>query len=89
MQLEKDYLKSKLNKFEIGDMLILNDFYNFNETNDKDSENRFYTSEQIKIVNIISTEKGCNTFSSKLSKTAKKMKSNAVFKSKVRIPSIH
>ena len=76
--------KKKISKFEINDMLIINDFYNFNETNDNDKENRFYTSEQIKIVKIFQTEKGCSKFSPKLTKTAKKLKSNLVFKSKVK-----
>jgi hypothetical protein len=80
----KIFNKKKLEKFEIGDILILNDFYNFNEINDKESENRFYTSEQIKIINLISTQKGSNTFSSKLTKSAKRLKSNQIFKLKVK-----
>jgi len=43
--------KEKLNEFEIGDILILNDFYNLNDEN-KSKKKRFYTSEQIKIINI-------------------------------------
>ena len=78
------FKKKKINKFEVNDMLIINDFYNFNETNNNEKENRFYTSEQIKIVKIFETEKGCSKFSPKLTKSGKKLKSNIFFKNKVK-----
>lgn len=53
------FKKSELNKFENGDILILNDFYNLDETkvekelkkNNK-KNTRFYTSEQIKVMDV-------------------------------------
>lgn len=44
--------KEKLEKFEIGDILMLGEFYNFDEkcVKGKDSKNKFYTSEQIKVM---------------------------------------
>lgn len=47
--------KEVLNKFEIGDILVLLDFYNMkdpNSKNDKTDDNRFYSSEQIKVIDI-------------------------------------
>jgi len=41
--------KSKLEKFEVGDILVLADFHNIKEF---DREHRFYTSEQIKVVGV-------------------------------------
>lgn len=54
------YNKEKLNKYEIGDLLILKDYYNLKEANAKDKnqnnwktdQKKFYTSEQIKITDI-------------------------------------
>jgi hypothetical protein len=57
--------KTKIDKFEIGDVLILNDFYCFDAdetSNSYDGTNeklRFYTSEQLKILNIEINEKKC------------------------------
>lgn len=48
--------KEILDKFEVGDILVLADFYNIKDTNIKDkdtnNDNRFYSSEQIKVVQI-------------------------------------
>lgn len=63
------YGKQKLNKFEIGDILILTDFYNIKETQIIDHDNkskRFYTSEQIKITKIDHVMKGIAEFTEKL-----------------------
>lgn len=55
---EKLFNKTKLNDYEVGDILILNDFYSFNNDSEKkcnkkdDSDDRFYTSEQIKILEL-------------------------------------
>ena len=44
-----------LRKYEVGDILILKDFYNIKETkivNKQDDKKRFYTSEQIRVIEI-------------------------------------
>jgi hypothetical protein len=56
------FKKQKLDRFEINEILILNDFYNFDENKDNkknntkeskdEKENKFYTSEQIKVIKI-------------------------------------
>ena len=69
--------KKTINKYEIGDILILNDFYILDEIketnkkskekdNTKDNTNRFYTSEQIKITNLEIVNKKSNNFSESL-----------------------
>lgn len=42
---------SELNKYEIGDILILSTFYNLKEDHDE-KENKFYTSEQVRIKGV-------------------------------------
>src|SRR5690606_978296 len=42
------FKKKKLDKFLVGDVLMLNDFYSFPNVTDS----RFYTSDQVKIVDI-------------------------------------
>lgn len=67
----------KLNKYEIGDILILNDFYNIKETevvNQKDNQKRFYTSEQIKVVDIDEVIKVSPALNPNLSNRVKKLK---------------
>lgn len=44
----KLYKKDKLNKYEIGDILILTDFYNINDNKTQS----FYSSDQIRIIDI-------------------------------------
>lgn len=60
-----------LDKYEIGDILMLNDFYNFDETivKGKDMKNRFYTSEQIKVVDKDILDKPCTEFIEQITKT--------------------
>lgn len=76
------YKKNILNKFEIGDILILTDFYNIKDaetnanTNIKKSikekeSNRFYTSEQIKVTDIEHVTKAISEFSESLNKNCK------------------
>lgn len=77
--------KSTLNKFEIGDLLILTDFYNIKETDvitsvtkNKKILNgrRFYTSEQIKITEIDEVIRGIPEFTENLLPVlARKLKS--------------
>ena len=75
--------KKKLNKFEIGDILILTNYYNIDDEGEKyiqDGENRFYTSDQIKVLNIeeaIYTPKN-NSFS-QLNKRALKLKNANIY----------
>lgn len=69
--------KKIIEKFEKGDILMLNDFYNIDETKsktEKDNKNRFYTSEQIKIIEIEKTSKKCIDFSESLPKSVSKLK---------------
>lgn len=47
--------KDVLDKFEVGDILVLLDFYNMkdpNKNNDKNNDDRFYSAEQIKVIEI-------------------------------------
>jgi ABC-type Na+ transport system ATPase subunit NatA len=52
------------NKYEVGDVLIISDFYNFDESSvvGSDNKTRFYTSEQIKIVKIDVTKSEPKSF---------------------------
>jgi hypothetical protein len=78
------FKKENLAKFEIGDILILKDFYNIEETsvnyvvkskNKQDVlKKRFYTSEQIKILGIESIIKVVPQFVEALSHKLNKMK---------------
>lgn len=52
--------KDNVDVFEVGDVLILNDFYSFNEAKAEtvnNDDSRFYTSEQIKILKLNVVEK--------------------------------
>ncbi|AYV78410.1 MAG: UvrD-family helicase [Edafosvirus sp.] len=69
--------KKHLEKYEIGDILILNDFYNYDETAIKDKNNNnknFYTSEQIKVINIERVMKKCSNFLDSIPNKALKIK---------------
>lgn len=75
--------KKVIDKYEIGDILILNDFYILDEIQEKqykkgkekENTNRFYTSEQIKIVDLEIITKKCNSFNDVLPKQLQKLKS--------------
>lgn len=75
----------KINKYEIGDILILNDFYNIeNESEnmlEKDLENKLYTSEQIKIIKIENVIHKVKNFKNKLSNKILKAKDGKYFDS--------
>lgn len=61
--------KKDIEKFEVGDVLILNDFYSFDDNeqkNNDDDSTRFYTSEQIKILTIEEEEKLCGELQIKI-----------------------
>jgi len=72
------YKKTNLNKFEIGDILMLTDFYNLkNETNnnfEKKINPKLYTSEQIKITDIEKVIKVIPQFPECLEKKNRKIK---------------
>jgi hypothetical protein len=72
--------KKDISKYEIGDILMLNDFYNIEEAKDqkhkpeKDNKNRFYTSEQIKVTNTEITLFKSPDFTSTQPKSIDKLK---------------
>jgi len=77
------YKKTTLNKFEIGDVLILTDFYNIKETevDDKSTKKeckRFYTSEQIKVTDIEHVVKAISEFTENLNGISKIKNANDV-----------
>jgi len=81
--------KKIINKFEVNDILILNDFYILDEIKEKsyrkdksDNNNRFYTSEQIKITDLEIVEKKSDGFSDVLPKQLSKLKNTEKIESK-------
>lgn len=77
--------KTIVEKFEVGDILMLSDFYILDELKskiDKDTNNRFYTSEQIKIVQVERTQKQCIKFSDSLPRSINKLKNFTVLENR-------
>jgi hypothetical protein len=80
--------KKDIDRFVINDILMLNDFYNlddgttniYNKSED-DENNKFYTSEQIKIVEIEKITKNIQNFSIKINKKASNLKNNKIYES--------
>jgi hypothetical protein len=72
------FKKKDIKRFEKGDILMLNDFHNIDDSKkSKDITNiggKFYTSEQIKIVDVSTTTKNVGEFSSRLCDSARKLK---------------
>lgn len=69
--------KDVLNKFEVGDILMLNDYYNIdagNKNKEFDDKKRFYTSEQIRVMNIEQTNYKSCEFSHTIPKSLDKLK---------------
>lgn len=69
--------KKDAERFEIGDILMINDFYNIDDGSnkpDKDDRSRFYTSEQIRVIGITKVIKQIEAFNFKLSDDGKRMK---------------
>lgn len=58
-------IKNRDKKFNVGDVLILNNFYNFEESK-SDFKTQFYTSEQIKIIYSDELIKSCPFFDCEL-----------------------
>lgn len=78
------FSKDNLNKFERGDILILNDFYNIKESEieDKGKVKRFYTSEQIKVTDIEEVMKAVPEFTENIPIRIKKMENNVFIEDK-------
>lgn len=75
------FKKDKVNRFEIGDILMLSDFYNMDDgkadyLDDNTGEKKFYTSEQIKIVKIEECVKRTIDFNVNLNKKAMKLQNS-------------
>lgn len=62
------FKKDDIKEYEVGDILILNDYYNMNILGDK---NKFYTSEQIKITEIEESVLELNFFEKNISENKK------------------
>jgi DNA replication protein DnaC len=59
--------------FKVGDILIFNNYYNCNQYNNSNNGSRFYTSEQIKIVEIEQVAKCLGQYNIQLPKIANKL----------------
>lgn len=80
---KKIFGKKIMDKFEVGDILMLSDFYILDELGSKaNKDSRFYTSEQIKIIQIEKTIKQCPKFSDGLSKSINKLKNHVILENK-------
>lgn len=64
---------NKQDIYEVGDILIMSDFYSTDDSNDTE-ENKFYTSEQIKITNIERIIKSVSGFSENLDNKTSQLK---------------
>lgn len=75
----------KIKRFEIGDILMLNDFYNIDDDKkshlDDDFGNRFYTSEQIKILKTELISKSIVDFVTTLNNKAMKLQNSKYYDS--------
>lgn len=67
--------KDKIDTFVQGDILMLNDFYSMSQ--DKDNENKFYTSEQIKVIDLDVVEKPIGLFPTTLNKKSQKLENSS------------
>lgn len=72
---------NKIKRFEIGDVLIMNDFYEINYEDNKDLEDkeRIFTSEQIKVSSADIKKRNITRFSLGLSKNALKLKDSNMY----------
>jgi hypothetical protein len=68
----------KLESYVVGDILMLGDFYNMKQ--DKEDEgNKFYTSEQIQIINVEIIEKQIEAFPYTLNKKSQKLENAKIY----------
>src|SRR6185312_9538930 len=74
----------KLDKFEVGDILLLNDFYTITEAKEK-IDTVFHTSEQIKVISVEQVEKKIDGFGNTLNKQARRLKNSNYYESKYKI----
>jgi len=75
---------AKIKRFEIGDVLILNDFYNMDDGQDdylEENDKKFYTSEQIKIIKTELISKKTSDFNATLNKKASKLQNSKYYES--------
>lgn len=70
------FKKTILNQFEIGDILVFNEFYNMKESQNVEiASDRFYACEQIRIIAIEEVLKSISEFDESLPQELKKMES--------------
>ena len=72
----------KIDRFQVGDILMLSDFYNIQ--NSKSEENKFYTSEQIKVTSLEIGPRYIEPFPAIISKKAQKLVNGNVYELKYR-----
>lgn len=82
--IRKTLFNKNVDKFEVGDILMLNDFYNIGDgrRGKSSDDSKFSTSEQIKVVKIEKTVKKVDNFSTLMSKESRKLKSYSYFEKK-------
>jgi hypothetical protein len=68
----------KLDRFQVGDTLMLNDFYNMKE-HEEDEKNKFYTSEQIKVIDIDIGPVELGRFQNNISKKVQRLEHSKVY----------
>lgn len=83
----KDKIKNnedgkEIETFVKGDILMLNDFYSMSQ--DKDNENKFYTSEQIQVIEVEIIEKTIGLFPMMLNKKSQKIENSAGYEEQYR-----
>jgi ABC-type dipeptide/oligopeptide/nickel transport system ATPase component len=77
--IRKELFKNdNLDKFVIGDILMLGNFYNLGNNND-DNSNKFYTSEQIEVVDVKLIDKKIKKFPSSLNKETLKLEHGKIY----------
>jgi len=84
---ETIFKKKKLKKIERGDILMLKDFYELEETTQEETKTdkgvRFYTSEQVRVTEYEETVKGCLSFVMNQRKCVDRIKNNKFILSKL------
>jgi hypothetical protein len=74
-ELFKSHEKKNLDTFLPGDILMLGDFYSMKQEKDDDA-NKFYTSEQIQVINLEIIDKSIDVFPFTLSKKSGKLENS-------------
>lgn len=73
------FQKKNINKYEVGDILMLSDFYNIGDEDSQDNKDKFYTSEQIKIVGIKQITKQISLFDTDMKKSARNLQNSSQY----------